>query len=97
MSKTGSRARRTSDTVVVDRTLEVTTPASDGCTTLRELVLEEEVGPKFYQRFTQIYCETSSTPFMVVLVNWKGDPDQPRHEAVALAIARSLRIRMGED
>src|SRR5262245_50646341 len=90
-------ARHASDTVVTDRKLQPTRSAPDGCATLRELVREEEAGPNVYYRISQIYCGTSSGAFVIELVNWKGDPDEQKYEAMALDIARSLRSNVGNE
>jgi hypothetical protein len=88
---------RFSGPVVRDRMLQVLRPLPGGCATLREVVADDDVGPGVYQRATDIYCDTSVGLFVVRLGYWKVDSDEPRYQAVALEIARSLRTGEGRE
>lgn len=81
------------DTQVAQREIKGFTKSPSGCAELVEVTSLSEVGPGAYFHHTAYYCSTKYGLYGVSLLNWKGDPNQEKLQAIALKIALGLRSR----
>ena len=79
----------------VDQTLLTKLPYPDACKSLRQVEYDVNLGSTtspVYQHITSFYCEVHGRAFGVTLIYYRGNKDAEMLQAVALDVARFLRI-----
>ena len=64
----------------------------DGCEQLQKVVSRSEVAEGTYFINTSLYCVSKRRSMQLLLMNWEGDPSQPTYQAIAVRIAKSIRV-----
>jgi len=62
------------------------------CASFEEVVARIEVGAERYIISTGYFCALNRRKFVTLVNNWEGDPQQASWQAVAVTVAKSLRL-----